>query len=203
MAEKYEIPEEGASMTTEYSSKKRRNANVPGSGVYRHPESGQEAIVQSDPLWGNTMAQGFARLGFKFVREAKAGEIKTLPEIAAEARSAEADTLKGITARLNEMDTKVSTTLEENKSLTAEVEELRAKLAEAEAEKAAAVKAAKAESKTAKADDERIKKAGAANTTDAATESANKAKANAEAAQSSRQAATGSTNTNVSERNGN
>ena len=122
----YEIPVEGQSIAGEYS--KNKNAKVPGSGVYRHPESGQEAIVQSDPLWGNTQAQAFARLGFKFVREAKQSEIHSLPEMAMEARSADADTNKGMLARLNALEGAV----EENKSLAGEVEDLRTKLEESE-----------------------------------------------------------------------
>lgn len=179
MAEKYEIPEEGASMATEYSSKKRRNANVPGSGLYRHPESGQEAIVQSDPLWGNTQAQAFARLGFKFVREAKEGEIKTLPEIASEARSAEADTNKGMLARLNALEDTVA----ENKSLSAQVAELKEKLV--------------AEEKARKDAEEQIAEAGRKANTGGAAESLEQAKASADAATKDREHATGSTNREV------
>lgn len=187
MADKYEIPEEGASIATEYSSKKNRKANVPGSGVYRHPESGQEAIVQSDPLWGNTQAQAFARLGFKFVREANEDEIKTLPEIAADSRKAEEGNLKGISARLDALENVAA----ENKDLTNEVAELREKLAAAEAEKAEAVKAAKAEAKaeakTVKSDTAQVKAAGEATTSDAQKQSADGAKKNAEEVTKARQ----------------
>lgn len=200
MAETYEKPREGASIDTEYS--KNKNAKVPGSGVYKHPESGQVAIVQGDPLWGNTQAQAFARLGFKFVREANEGEIKTLPELAADSRKAEEGNLKGLSARLDALET----VAEDNKTLTNEVAELREKLAKAEEEKAAAVKeatkAAKAESKDAKATSDHIAKAGSDQVSTAQEQSAEHAKENAAKAQASREQASGDTNTNVTEKAG-
>lgn len=54
---------------------------VKGSGLYRHPESGTEAIVMSDPLFGSAQAEGFVRLGFEFIREALPGEIKSIVEV--------------------------------------------------------------------------------------------------------------------------
>lgn len=162
----YETPKEGVSMDREYS--KSKNAKVPGSGVYRHPESGQEAIVQSDPLWGNTQAQAFARLGFKFVREAKEGEIKTLPELAMDTRKAEEDSLKGLSARLGALET----VAEDNKTLTSEVEKLREDL------KAAEQKAADAEKAQADAEAQ-IKEAGEKAKTAAETRSFDAAKNNA------------------------
>lgn len=169
----YEIPVEGASMSTEYS--KNKNAKVPGSGVYRHPESGQEAIVQSDPLWGNTQAQAFARLGFKFVREAKVGEIQTLPELAMEARSADAETNKGILARLNALEG----VAEDNKSLATEVADLKEKLA--------------AEEKARKEAEEQIAEAGRKAVSAGEAESKETAKANAETAVKDREEAQTST----------
>jgi hypothetical protein len=173
----YETPVEGASMTTEYS--KNKNAKVPGSGVYRHPESGQEAIVQSDPLWGNTQAQAFARLGFKFVREAKQSEIQTLPEMAAEARSADADTNKGILARLNALEG----VAEDNKSLSQEVAELKEKLA--------------AEEKARKDAEEQIAEAGRKAVSAGEAQSKENAKASAAANTVEREHATGTTNREV------
>ena len=211
MAEKYEIPEEGASMASEYSSKKNRKAHVPGSGVYRHPESGQEAIVQSDPLWGNTQAQAFARLGFKFVREATADEVKTLPEIAADTRRAEEGNLKGLSARLDQLEDKTAKSeealaekIEENKSLANEVAELREKLAAAEkAEKAAAktdAKEAKVEAKSEQAAADHIAEAGATQVSNAQEQSAEAAKASAETQVEKREDASGSTNTKVTQK---
>lgn len=191
----YEAPKEGVSMDREYS--KNKNAKVPGSGVYRHPESGQVAIVQSDPLWGNTQAQGFARLGFKFEREAREDEIKTLPELAMDSRKAEEGNLKGLSARLD----KLETVAEDNKNLTSEVEDLRKKLAEAEEARAVAEKAAakveKVEQKDAKDASDQIAKAGADQVSDAQTQSADKAKADAARVQNDREQASGDTNTKV------
>lgn len=211
MAEKYEIPEEGASMSTEYSSKKNRKANVPGSGLYRHPESGQEAIVQSDPLWGNTQAQAFARLGFKFVREATAGEVKTLPEIAMDTRKADEGNLKGLAARLDALedsnaksDEALKQKTEENKDLAAEVAALREQLAAAEkAEKSSAkaeVTQAKKDAKTESAAAENIATAGKTQVSNAQEQSAERAKDAAFEQTEVREHATGSTNTNVNKK---
>lgn len=205
MAKDYEDPKPGAAIDGEYS-RRSKHANVPGSGVYEHPESGQRAIVQGDPLWGNTQAQGFARLGFKFVREATEDEVKTLPELAMDSRKAEEGTLKGITARLDQMDSKVADTLAENKALTDEVSELREKLAEAEKAKEAAekeaAKTAKADKKEAKATSAHVAEAGASQVSDAQAESAEHAKENAAKAQDSREQASGDTNTKVTEKAG-
>lgn len=201
MSEAYKQPKEGAAIDTEYSGRSK-HANVPGSGLYRHPESGQEMIVQSDPLWGNTQAQGAARLGFKFVREAHEDEIKTLPELAMDSRKAEEGNLKGLSARLDALET----VAEDNKTLTNEVAELREKLAKAEEEKAAAVKeatkAAKAEKKDAKATSDHISQAGASQVSDVQEESAEKAKTNAAQVTETRENASGDTNTKVNEKAG-
>lgn len=208
MAQKtYEDPKEGVSMDREYSKKGK---NIPHSGVYRHP-NGTVAIVQGDPLWGNTQAQGFARLGFVFEREATEGEIKTLPEIAMDTRKAEEGNLKGLSARLDRLEdanaqseAALAEKLEENKSLAAEVAELRAKLAEAEkAEKSAAkteAKEAKAEAKTEKVAADEIAAAGASQVSDAQEQSADKAKADAERVTEAREPASGTTNTKVNEK---
>lgn len=208
MADNYEIPKEGASIDTEYSSKKNKARNIPGSGVYRHKESGQVAIVQFDPLWGNTQAQAFARVGFVFEREARADEIKSLPEIAMEARQAEESTLKGLSARLDRMEDAnakseeaLKQKLDENKALADEVAELRAQLAEAKKAESVAkgkdTKAAKIEKKEADAAAESITKAGASQVSDAQSESADKAKTNAEQATDERESATGTTQESV------
>jgi hypothetical protein len=118
-SEKYEQPKEGASIDREYS--KDKNAKVTGAGLYRHP-NGTSAIVQDDPLFGNAQAQAFARLGFVFEREALPGEIKSLPEIAADTRKTEEDSLKGLSARLSALET----VAEDNKALKAEIATLRA-----------------------------------------------------------------------------
>lgn len=211
MAEKYEIPEEGASMTTEYSSRKNRARNVPGSGLYRHPESGQEAIVQSDPLWGNTQAQAFARLGFKFVREANEGEVKTLPEIAMDTRRADEGNLKGLSARLDALedanaksDEALKQKTAENKDLAKEVADLREKLAAAEKtekkEARAEVTQAKKDAKDEKAAADHITEAGSTQVSDAQEQSAERAKVEAQRVTDIREDASGTTNTNVNKK---
>lgn len=204
----YGTVSEGVSMAQEVTRKNKKNANVPGSGVYVHPESGQRAIVQSDPLWGNTQAQAFARLGFKFEREATADEVKTLPELAIKSTSANQDTLKGLAARLDAVENKsaeqadaLASKTEENKALSEEVAALREQLAEAKkaqtAEAKADAKAQKAAAKEDAANKEHVEQAGASQVSDAQEASANDAKAAAEAQVEGREAASGSTNTKV------
>lgn len=117
----------------------KRNNNVPGHGLYRHP-NGQEAIVIDDPLWGNTQAQAFSRLGFEFVRDVEPDEIVTLPEMAMNTREAEQSNLKGLTARMESLEREAA----QKSELEKEVAELRAQLAEKqEAEDVAKAKAEK------------------------------------------------------------
>lgn len=182
--------EEGKSLSREVTRKNRKLANIPGAGVYRHKESGQEAIVIEDPLWGNTQAQAFAQVGFEYVRPAEEGEIKTMPEMAAADRSAQDSSLKGLEARIGQLEG----VRDENQRLKDEVEQLRREKKErdeAEAEKA------KADAKQAKEDKAHVETAGKANSTNAADESAAGAKANAEKAVAEREQATGNTNIKV------
>lgn len=152
MSEAYRQPKEGVAVDQEYSGRSK-HAKVKGAGWYKHPETGRRAIVQEDPLWGNTQAQAFARLGFKFEREATEDEIKTLPELAAKARENEAGNLKGLEARLE----KLEGVAEDNKALEVEVKQLRAEKAEREeADRVAAEKAAK-EAEEAKAAEDKAK----------------------------------------------
>lgn len=148
----YKTPREGASTDTEYS--KGKHANIPGSGVYRHPETGREVIVQDDPLYGNAQAQGFVRVGFKFVREAKPEEITTLPELAADSRKAGESDVKGLSARLD----KLEEVADENKSLKAEIEELRQEKADREEADRQAAEKAKADEEATKTKEAEDKK---------------------------------------------
>lgn len=159
MAKDYPQPQKGASMAREEGGK-----SAP-AGLYRHP-NGNEAIVTEDPLFGNAQAQGFLRLGFEFVRPAEPGEIKSLPEMHMEANKAEADSLKGITARLNVLED----VADENTKLKAQVAAL-------EAEKAERAQADAEAAEKAREDQKAIEAAGKGNT--ALEESGNKAKANA------------------------
>lgn len=183
----YEAPKEGVAMDAEYS-KKSKHAKVPGKGWYVHKESGQRIIVQDDPLWRNTQAQAFARLGFVFERDATADEIKTLPELAADTRKAEEGTLKGLSARLDALEG----VAQENKSLTDEVAALREKL---EAEQKAREEAEKSAADAQKQIEEAGEKAREAGR----KESEEAAKKAAEAEVKKREGASGDTNTKVTE----
>jgi len=120
------------------------------AGLYRHP-NGTEAITLYDPLTGNAQAEAFVRLGFEFVRPAKADEIKTIVETArTDATVTQASELQSTVDKL-------------------ELESLRRKVAELEADKTsgeddAAKKAAEEQAKAeaeAKAKEEADAKAAA------------------------------------------
>jgi hypothetical protein len=172
MAESYERPQEGVSKTREKTSN-RKYAKVAGAGLYRHPDSGQEAIVLDDPLWGNTQAQAFTRMGYEFVREAKEGEIKTLPELQRENRDATSSDVKGLMARVDALEGVKG----ENEDLKKELAALRA---EKESREKADAEKAEADAKQADEDKKHVEAAGKANSTTAADESAEGAKANAQ-----------------------
>lgn len=80
------------------------------AGVYRHPQSGQEAIAVWDPLTGNTQAEALMRTGFEYVRDVKDGDIKTLVEASIQNEQDKSlvksnkDEVKGILARVNAME---------------------------------------------------------------------------------------------------
>lgn len=180
----YERPQEGRSIAREVGGK------TAPAGLYRHPESGQEAIVQEgDPLFGNAQAQAFLQTGFKFVRPAEPGEIHTLPELSAETRQQEEQVTRGLSSRLDRLEddnarnkTALEKAVNDNQSLADENAELRKKLAEAEK---ADAKAAKTAEKTAKSDAKTTKETqehieGASTAPDAATVSGDRAKVDAE-----------------------
>lgn len=50
-------------------------ANLPG--LYRHPESGREIVVQANPGIGSAQADGAVQVGFVYVGPAPAKETKT------------------------------------------------------------------------------------------------------------------------------
>jgi hypothetical protein len=181
---------------------KRQYAKVPGRGLYRHP-NGEEAIVIDDPLWGNTMAQGFTRLGFKFVRDVEPDEVKTLPEMAMDKTEAAAGDLKGLNARMALLEKEA----EKKTELENEVAKLRAELAQKEAD-AEAVKEAQvkkdeaAAAKQVEADKKNVATAGEVTTSDAQAESAKRAQESAKEQTKVREPATGDTNTKVKEKEG-
>ncbi len=125
----YGVLREGQSISREVTRKNKKNADVPAYGLYRHKVNGETAIVQGDPLWGNAQAQAFIQTGYEFVRDIQPGEVKTLPELQAEQRSADADSLKGLLARVNALEG----TAEENAQLKRDLEEAKKRADEAEA----------------------------------------------------------------------
>lgn len=152
------------------------------AGLWRHPESGQEAITLEDPLFGNAQSQAFLRAGYEFIRPAREGEVKSLPELHLEAR--DASDVKGLSARLDKLENVAKDNEElgeQNKSLAAEVEDLKKQLAEkAEAEKKAAKEAKKTEKqekKQAEEDRKHVEEAGKATTSTAQEQSGEHAKA--------------------------
>jgi regulator of replication initiation timing len=179
----YERPREGAAIAREVGGK------VAPAGLWRHPQSGQEAIVQEDPLFGNAQAQAFLQTGFEYIRPAEPGEVKTLPELAADTRNEQESNVKGLAARLDlleDANAKNAKALEdassENAALAEDNRKLREQLAEAQktesAEKGKATKKAKADRKEAVKTQEHIE---SANTdADPAKESGDKAKTDAE-----------------------
>ena len=104
-------------MDSEVSKKLKQNKGIgqeenakPGAeaGLWRHPESKQEAATKYDPLYGNAMSEAFARAGFVRVGNVPVGyEVVAMP---AAAPSVGDDDLKGIMARLNALE-------DENKQL--------------------------------------------------------------------------------------
>lgn len=140
------------------------------AGLYRHPETGAEAITQYDPLFGNAQSEAFIRVGFERVGDAPEGSVKTILELATEGSAEKAVAsdrdalLKGALARLDNLEGAA----EENKTLketteaqAKELEELRAQVAAAdtaheealksgEEAKANAEKSAKVQTETTK-----------------------------------------------------
>lgn len=78
------------------------------AGLYRHEKSGAEIITKWHPLFGSAQADGAVRVGYEFVRPATAEELRekidyTTP-IGPAASSASSDDIKGIMARLNDLE---------------------------------------------------------------------------------------------------
>lgn len=92
------------------------------AGLYRHPVSGAELIVQNDPLFGDGQARAAERVGFVFVRPAEEGEIKTVLDASIDkenqpkADGANADDLKGLLARVNALEAENAKLKNQNES---------------------------------------------------------------------------------------
>lgn len=95
------------------------------AGLYRHPESGQEAHTLSDPLFGEAQSNAFEQLGFVRIRDTRPDEIKSIVDYSVAANVGQTDSLKGLSARLDQLEGVAS----DNKRLEAEVAKLRAEAA--------------------------------------------------------------------------
>lgn len=80
-------------------------------GVYRHPATKEEIIALTDPVTGDAQARGFVRAGFEWVRDVKPGDVKEVglnsEEYAAQPErklETDADMLKGLRARLAQLE---------------------------------------------------------------------------------------------------
>lgn len=91
------------------------------AGLYRHPESGQEMHTLSDPLFGEAQSNAAVQLGFVRIRDSKPEEVKTVLDFNVAAKAVEADSLKGLSARMAQLEG----VADRNKELEAEVEKLR------------------------------------------------------------------------------
>lgn len=118
------------------SETSKKNDDVRG-GLWVHP-NGTSAITQDDPLFGNAMSQSFKRLGFVWQREALPGEVKQLPELALAARKTEESSVKGLDARLSQLEDDAAAKAKENAELNAELVTLRQEKADRDAADAAA-----------------------------------------------------------------
>ena len=114
MSEVIVKPQQGVAKMPEVSSQTGQVGGGSGKasgGVYKHPVTGAEIIALDDPITGDAQARGFIRAGFEFHRELEDGDVKTVglpsddfskqPERQAEAS---ADELKGLRARLNQLE---------------------------------------------------------------------------------------------------
>lgn len=97
------------------STAEETNSQSGEAGLYRHPRSGEELVTIWDPLFGNAQSEAAVRVGFERVGDTPEGYIKTIvgtteAEIAQKTVDAvlatddRSETLKGIQARLNQLE---------------------------------------------------------------------------------------------------
>lgn len=78
--------------------------------VWRHPASGEEVILQWDPLYGSVQHAAFARVGFEYVRDAKPEEVTTLEQASIDAENsklkdnASREDVKNVVARVQAVE---------------------------------------------------------------------------------------------------
>jgi hypothetical protein len=107
-------PVQGVGQMAEVAGNTGQVGGNPGlrpAGLYRHPQSGEEAVTFSDPLYGDAQSRAFERVGFEYIGPAPEGYVKTLgvPSASHEkqperAQEAQAEELKGLRARLNQLE---------------------------------------------------------------------------------------------------
>lgn len=121
------------------------------AGLYRHPETGNEVITLSDPLFGEAQSEGIVRLGFVRVGDAPEGSIKTIIEQNQNSRIYNSNTVESDKARLDQLElAELRREKREREEAEAEAAEKAEAEAKAQAEKDAKLKA-EAEKKAADA----------------------------------------------------
>ena len=76
----------------------------PKAGLYRHPETGAEAITTSDRIFGEAQSEAFVRLGFVRVGDAPEGSIKDIIINAEPERVYNSNTVESDRARLDALE---------------------------------------------------------------------------------------------------
>lgn len=78
--------------------------------VWRHPGSGQTAILQWDPLYGSAQHAAFQRVGFEYLRDAKPEEVTSLEAASISAENsklrnnASVEDVKNVLARVQALE---------------------------------------------------------------------------------------------------
>lgn len=124
------------------------------AGLYRHPETGNEVITLSDPIFGEAQSEGIVRLGFVRVGDAPEGSIKTIIDTNQNSRLYNSNTVESDKARLDQLE------LAELRREKREREEAEAEAAEADkkaAEEKEAAEKAEAEAKAQAEKDAKLK----------------------------------------------
>lgn len=120
----YETDKDTLAQSSPGQTREKTGGARHSAGLYRHPQTGKEAITLEDPLYGNAQSEAFVRVGFERIRDAKPEEIKNLSGLAIEARKGSART---------EMSEEDRTRIDriENRQLQDENEKLKKQLEEA------------------------------------------------------------------------
>lgn len=130
----------------------------PKAGVYKHPETGEEIITTSHPLFGDAQSEGIVRLGFVRERDAEQGEIKSIVEQILETKSetqvaaSEKEELAQLRQEKAAADAKELAELKAEKKAAKEAAEAEKLAAEEAAKTAAALEAGKTKTETKKED---------------------------------------------------